>query len=83
MATIREATIVSSQLSNPVRFTTSASTFGELKNEFSNNGISYNSDLKVALRNGSETIVLTESSVLPENSFIIMMTPKKVKSGRS
>jgi len=82
MATIREVTVVSSLHDTPIKFMTQATTFGQLRNEFASNNVSYNSDLKVALRGDSGATALTDSSILPDSSFIIMMTPKKVKSGK-
>lgn len=82
MATLREATIVSSLSPAPIKFMTSAGTFNELKAEFGNNNISYSEDLKAGLRTSTGVETLIDASPLPEESFIIMMTPKKVKSGK-
>jgi hypothetical protein len=79
---LREVTVVSSLQSTPVKFMTQATTFGQLKTEFSANNVSFNDDLKVALRGDNGATALLDSSILPETSFIIMMTPKKVKSGK-
>lgn len=82
MAALREVTIVSSLSPAPVKFMTSAATFNELKSEFSSNDVSYNGDLKAGLRTTSGVETLLDASPLPDESFIIMMTPKKVKSGK-
>lgn len=79
---LREVTIVSSLSPAPIKFMTEATTFGQLRGEFGTNNVSYNSDLKSALRVDGATTNLTDVSILPDNSFIIMMTPKKVKSGK-
>ena len=83
MANLREVTVLSSLQSVPVRFMTSAETFGALKAEFGNNNVSYNEDLKVALKVATGTTSVMDSTILPVESFILMMTPKKVKSGRT
>lgn len=82
MATLREVTIVSSLSPAPTKFMTSAATFNELKSEFSENNVSYNEDLKAGLRTATGVETLLDASPLPDESFIIMMTPKKVKSGK-
>jgi len=81
MATLRNVTIVSSLSPAPIKFMTSVETFNELKAEFSTNNVSYNDDLKAGLRTDTGVETLMEASILPETDFIIMMTPKKVKSG--
>ena len=84
MATVlRNCTVMTSKMDAPKSFMTSASNLGELKSELSNNGIEYNSDMKVMLRQAQGAgLSITETYTLPDTDFVLFMTPKKVKSGK-
>jgi len=56
-----------------------ATTWGELQDDLSNNNITF-ADMNAVENVGNTTLVLNEAR-LPEGEFVLMLTPQKTKSG--
>ncbi len=56
-----------------------ATTWGELKDDFDENGIAH-TDLKAVVKETKVTLE-ADGAVLPEGNFTIFMFPSKIKSG--
>lgn len=76
---MRKITIVSTKIDGKVELNSSATTWGELKPELTNNNISI-SDMKVMEKDSKMTLD-SDSAVLPTGDVILFLTPGKVKSG--
>jgi hypothetical protein len=70
---------VYSTVSGLKQFDSSATTWGELKYELQNDGYSL-SNMTVTENKRNSTLVLDEAE-LPEEDFVLMLTPQKTKSG--
>jgi len=76
---MRKITIVSTKIDGKKELNSSATTWGELKPELENNGISI-SDMKV-MEKVSKMTLDSDAAMLPTGDVILFLTPGKVKSG--
>jgi hypothetical protein len=76
----RNVTVFSTGGNNrKVTFPSSAKTWGDLKNDMDDNGVSY--DGMTAVERTSKNAFTVNESVLPEGDFLIYLMPEKTKSG--
>lgn len=62
-------------------FETNATTFGELRNDFSANGVSFSYESNIAMLVGSNLELGMDAAVLPEEDFMMGIYPRKTKAG--
>lgn len=77
---MRTITVKATQGKKKGSFTSSAETFGEIKQELIDNGFSYSESLQVVVQS-TQSALLTDGSAIPAGDQVLFMMPKETKSG--
>ena len=77
----RTITLISTQGDNRPTLTSSARTWGELKQEIIESGTGFDPENSKVMIRGSRDEVNADSYELPTGDFTMFFTPSKIKSG--